>query len=58
MKTILCILTGDRGCETLEGIVVAAMIVALAAVVYPGTLAATLTGALGTIGATILVLTG
>lgn len=44
----------ERGIETLEWIVVAALIVAITVVVFPGTLIPNLTTAMNSIGATIL----
>jgi len=46
-------LADERGVETLEWIVVGALIVAVAIAVYPGTLQTQLTGAVTSIGGTI-----
>lgn len=51
-------LRDERGVETLEWIVVGALVIATSIVVYPGTLQGQLTTALNSIGATIIGLTG
>ena len=58
MRRIVHALEDDRGIETLEWLVVGALIVSLALVIFPGTLAANLTGALNAIGGTIVGLAG
>lgn len=50
MKRILGYLRDERGIETLEWIAIGALILGVAFVVYPGTLAPVLTALVGTIG--------
>jgi len=58
MNRIKHVWSNERGIETLEWIVVGALIVALAAAVYNGALNAQLTAAINAVGATIVGLAG
>ncbi len=53
MSTILGYLRDERGIETLEWIVVGALIVAVGIAVYQGALQTQLTAAVNTVGGTI-----
>ncbi len=53
VKAILGLVSDERGIETLEWIVVGALIVALGIAVYPGSLQTQLTSTITTIGGTI-----
>ena len=53
LKTIWAYGTDERGVETLEWIVVGALIVAIGIAVYPGTLQSQLTNAINAIGGTL-----
>ncbi len=50
---IAMVLRNEKGIETLEWILIGALIVAVGLVVYPGTLQAALVGAVTAIGTTI-----
>lgn len=52
-KTAWSYVSNERGVETLEWIVVGALIVAIGIAVYPSTLQTQLIGAMNTIGATV-----
>jgi Flp pilus assembly pilin Flp len=52
-KTAWSYVSNERGVETLEWIIVGALIVAIGIAVYPGTLQTQLTTAINTIGATV-----
>lgn len=54
MKRILGYLRDERGVETLEWIAVAALIVALAIAVYPGTLQTALEAVIGDISTALM----
>jgi hypothetical protein len=58
MKIVKQAWRDERGIETLEWIVVGALIVALATAVYQGALTAQLTAAVNAIGATLVGLAG
>ena len=58
MKRILGTLRDERGIETLEWIVVGALLITLGGAVYTGTLTGQLTAAVTAIGATITGLAG
>lgn len=53
LKTIGSYVRDERGVETLEWIVVGALIVAIGIAVYPGTLQSQLTAAINAIGGTL-----
>ena len=53
LKTICSYMSDERGVETLEWIVVGALIVAIGIAIYPGTLQTQLTTAINAIGGTI-----
>ena len=53
LKTIRSYVGDERGVETLEWIVVGALIVAIGIAVYPGTLQSQLTNAINAIGTTL-----
>ena len=53
LKTIWSYVRDERGVETLEWIVVGALIVAIGIAVYPGSLQSQLTSAINSIGATV-----
>jgi len=53
LKTIRVYVRDERGVETLEWIVVGALIVAIGIAVYPGTLHTQLTAAINSIGGTL-----
>jgi Flp pilus assembly pilin Flp len=53
LKTIRVYVRDERGVETLEWIVVGALIVAIGIAVYPGTLQTQLTAAINSIGGTL-----
>jgi Flp pilus assembly pilin Flp len=53
LKTIWLYVGDERGVETLEWIVVGALIVAIGIAVYPGTLQTQLTTAINAIGGTL-----
>ena len=52
-KTVWTYVRNERGVETLEWIVVGALIVAIGIAVYPGTLQTQLTSAMNAIGTTV-----
>ena len=52
-KTVWTYVSNERGVETLEWIVVGALIVAIGIAVYPGTLQTQLTSAMNAIGTTV-----
>jgi Flp pilus assembly pilin Flp len=52
-KTVWSYVSDERGVETLEWIVVGALIVAIGIAVYPGTLQTQLTTAINAIGGTL-----
>lgn len=52
-KTIWSCVRNERGVETLEWIVVGALIVAIGIAIYPGTLQTQLTTAINAIGGTV-----
>jgi Flp pilus assembly pilin Flp len=52
-KTVWSYLSDERGVETLEWIVVGALIVAIGIAIYPGTLQTQLTTAINAIGGTV-----
>jgi hypothetical protein len=58
MRRLIKAWRNERGIETLEWIVVGALIVALGGVVYTGTLTPALTAAVNAIGGTIVGLAG
>jgi Flp pilus assembly pilin Flp len=53
LKTICSYVSDERGVETLEWIVVGALIVAIGIAIYPGTLQTQLSAAVNAIGGTI-----
>lgn len=53
LRDSLRYLRNERGLETLEWILIGALITTMAVAVYPGTLTADLQGAIATIGAII-----
>jgi len=53
LKTIRSYVRDERGVETLEWIVVGALIVAIGIAVYPGSLQSQLTAAINSIGSTV-----
>ena len=53
LKTICSYMSDERGVETLEWIVVGALIVAIGIAIYPGTLQTQLSAAVNAIGGTI-----
>lgn len=53
LRDSLRYLRNERGLETLEWILIGALITAVAVAVYPGTLQGALTGAIGSISAII-----
>lgn len=53
MKRLIGYFKDQRGVETLEWIVVGALIVAIGIAVYPGSLQSQLTSAINSIGATV-----
>lgn len=52
-KTAWSYVSNERGVETLEWIVVGALIVAIGIAIYPGTLQTQLTNAINAIGGTV-----
>ena len=52
-KTVWSYVNDERGVETLEWIVVGALIVAIGIAIYPGTLQTQLTTAINAIGGTV-----
>lgn len=52
-KTVWSYVSNERGVETLEWIVVGALIVAIGIAIYPGTLQTQLTTAINAIGAQV-----
>jgi Flp pilus assembly pilin Flp len=58
LKTVAGYLKDEKGIETLEWIAVGALILAVGAVVYPGTLQTQLTLAVTAIGGTLVGLAG
>lgn len=52
-KTVWSYVSNERGVETLEWIVVGALIVAIGIAIYPGTLQTQLTTAINAIGGTV-----
>jgi Flp pilus assembly pilin Flp len=53
LKSAWSYVSNERGVETLEWIVVGALIVAVGIAIYPGTLQTQLTAAVNAIGATV-----
>lgn len=53
LKTVWSYVSNERGVETLEWIVVGALIVAIGIAIYPGTLQNQLTTAINAIGVTV-----
>lgn len=54
MKTLLRYVKNQKGIETLEWILIGALIVAVGIAVYPGTLKPALQSSISTVGATIV----